>query len=157
MRYEKGVLIRGATRGDGRTGEDITANLRTLRTSRPADGRRLARRDRDPRRGLCAAGNEFEAFNAAAEAAGQRTYANPRNFAAGSLRQIDPTITAKRPCASSPTPGARPQRFAETQSEALEGWRPGASPQRPIAAGSERQGLQGLYANSERARAGAGL
>ena len=63
---------------------------------------------------------EFEAFNTAAEAAGQRTYANPRNFAAGSLRQIDPTITAKRPLrffayAWGEVSGA----FAKTQSEAL--------------------------------------
>jgi DNA ligase (NAD+) len=48
----------------------------------------------------------FAAFNAAALEAGQRTYANPRNFAAGSLRQIDPKITASGRCGSSPTPGA---------------------------------------------------
>ncbi len=96
IRYEKGVLIRGATRGDGRTGEDITANLRTLKDI-PA---RLTGEVPDVieiRGEVYAPLAEFEAFNAAAEAAGQRTYANPRNFAAGSLRQIDPTITAKRP------------------------------------------------------------
>ncbi|CAN1545367.1 Lig NAD-dependent DNA ligase (contains BRCT domain type II) [Caulobacteraceae bacterium] len=119
IRYEKGVLIRGATRGDGRTGEDITANLRTLKDI-PA---RLTGEVPDVieiRGEVYAPLAEFEAFNAAAEAAGQRTYANPRNFAAGSLRQIDPTITAKRPLrffayAWGEVSGA----FARTQSEAL--------------------------------------
>jgi DNA ligase (NAD+) len=97
IRYEKGVLIRGATRGDGRTGEDITANLRTLKdipTRLTGDGFPDVIEIRGE---VYAPLAEFEAFNAAAEAAGQRTYANPRNFAAGSLRQIDPTITAQRP------------------------------------------------------------
>ena len=120
IRYEKGVLVRGATRGDGRTGEDITANLRTLKDI-PV---RLAGEgwpDVIEIRGeVYAPLAEFEAFNTAAEAAGQRTYANPRNFAAGSLRQIDPTVTAKRPLrffayAWGEVSGA----FAPTQSEAL--------------------------------------
>ena len=120
IRYEKGVLIRGATRGDGRTGEDITANLRTLKDipERLSGG---GWPDVIEIRGeVYAPLAEFEAFNTAAEAAGQRTYANPRNFAAGSLRQIDPTITAKRPLrffayAWGEVSGA----FARTQSEAL--------------------------------------
>ena len=120
LRYEGGVLVRGATRGDGRTGEDVTANLRTLDDI----PERLAGSgwpEVIEVRGEVYAPNEaFNAFNAAAEAAGNRTYANPRNFAAGSLRQKDPAVTAQRPLrffayawgeVSSP--------FAETQSEAL--------------------------------------
>jgi len=119
IRYEKGVLIRGATRGDGRTGEDITANLRTLKDI-PA---RLTGEVPDVieiRGEVYAPLAEFEAFNTAAEAAGQRTYANPRNFAAGSLRQIDPTITAKRPLRFFAYAwGEVSGPFAPTQSEAL--------------------------------------
>ena len=97
LRYEDGVLVRGATRGDGRVGEDVTANLRTLREipGRLAHGPW-------PRvievRGEVYLGHaEFAALNAAAELAGDKTYANPRNAASGSLRQIDPKITAARP------------------------------------------------------------
>ncbi|MDP1630563.1 MAG: NAD-dependent DNA ligase LigA [Caulobacter sp.] len=121
IRYETGVLIRGATRGDGRTGEDITANLRTLRDI----PERLAGAgwpDVIEIRGeVYAPLAEFEAFNAAAEAAGERTYANPRNFAAGSLRQIDSAVTAKRPLKFFAYAwGEVSAPFAETQAEALE-------------------------------------
>jgi len=97
LRYEKGVLVQGATRGDGRVGEDVTANLRTI-ADIPQRLKGSGWPDVIEVRGevyveLAA----FAAFNAAAEAAGQRTYANPRNFAAGSLRQIDPKISAQRP------------------------------------------------------------
>ena len=120
LRYEKGVFVRGATRGDGRTGEDITANLRTLKDI----PERLAG-DGWPdvieiRGEVYAPLAEFEAFNKAAEEAGSRTYANPRNFAAGSLRQIDPTVTAKRPLRFFAYAwGEVSAAFAETQSEAL--------------------------------------
>jgi len=119
IRYEKGVLIRGATRGDGRTGEDITANLRTLKDI----PERLIGEVPDVieiRGEVYAPLARFEAFNKAAEEAGTRTYANPRNFAAGSLRQIDPTITAKRPLRFFAYAwGEVSERFAETQSGAL--------------------------------------
>src|SRR5690606_34831879 len=109
------------TRGDGRTGEDVTANLRTL-DDIPA---RLSGSGWpsviEVRGEVYAPNDAFDAFNAAAEAAGGRTYANPRNFAAGSLRQKDPAITARRPLrffayAWGETSGA----FAETQWEALQ-------------------------------------
>jgi DNA ligase (NAD+) len=97
IRYEKGQLVRAATRGDGRVGEDVTANVRTLAEI----PKKLAGKgwpDIIEVRGEVYLGkDEFIAMNAAAEAAGQRTYANPRNAAAGSLRQIDPKITAGRP------------------------------------------------------------
>jgi DNA ligase (NAD+) len=120
LRYEKGVFVRGATRGDGRTGEDITANLRTLKDI----PQRLAGSDWpdviEVRGEVYAPLEEFEAFNKAAEEAGSRTYANPRNFAAGSLRQIDPTVTAKRPLRFFAYAwGEISGPFAQTQSEAL--------------------------------------
>ena len=121
IRYEKGVMVRGATRGDGRTGEDITANLRTLK-----DIPHRLKGDGWPdvieiRGEVYAPLAEFEAFNSAALEAGQRTYANPRNFAAGSLRQIDPSVTAKRPLKFFAYAwGEVSADFADTQSHALD-------------------------------------
>lgn len=95
--YEDGVLVRAATRGDGTTGEDITHNARTIE-SIPL--RLLG--EGYPKvleiRGevfMPLAG--FEAYNKKARAAGEKTFVNPRNAAAGSLRQLDPKLTAKRP------------------------------------------------------------
>jgi DNA ligase (NAD+) len=99
LRYEHGLFTCGATRGDGTTGDDITANLRTIR-SVPA--RLHGGQDDWPRllevRGevyLSTAG--FQKLNAERKAAGEETFANPRNAAAGSLKQLDPRIVAKRP------------------------------------------------------------
>lgn len=95
--YEQGRFVRGATRGDGHTGEDITLNIRTLR-SVPLKLRGSDWPGRLEVRGeiyMPQAG--FEALNDAARAAGEKTFVNPRNAAAGSLRQLDPSITAKRP------------------------------------------------------------
>ena len=97
LRYEKGVLVQGATRGDGRVGEDVTSNLRTI-ADIPHRLKGSGWPDVIEVRGEVYVELEaFAAFNQAAEDAGQRTYANPRNFAAGSLRQIDPKISAQRP------------------------------------------------------------
>jgi DNA ligase (NAD+) len=95
--YEGGVLVSGATRGDGRTGEGITSNLRTLR-SIPLRLRGEAHPDLLEVRGeviMSHAG--FEALNARARDQGDKVFANPRNAAAGSLRQLDPSVTATRP------------------------------------------------------------
>jgi DNA ligase (NAD+) len=94
--YEAGRFARGATRGDGAEGEDVTANLLTLGSVPRALPAPFP--DSVEIRGevFCAKA-DFLAFNAAEEAAGRRIYANPRNFAAGSLRQLDPRITAERP------------------------------------------------------------
>jgi len=95
--YEDGTLTRGATRGDGRTGEDITANVRTVRSV----PQRL--RTKNPPRLLEIRGEiyfptrAFERLNQQLLEQGQRPFANPRNGAAGSLRQKDPKITASRP------------------------------------------------------------
>jgi DNA ligase (NAD+) len=120
IRYEKGVLVRGATRGDGRTGEDITANLKTLNDIPPKLAGSGWPDVIEVRGEVYAPLAEFEAFNKASEEAGGRTYANPRNFAAGSLRQIDPTVTAKRPLKFFAYAwGEVSAPFADTQSEAL--------------------------------------
>ncbi|MFN5746219.1 MAG: NAD-dependent DNA ligase LigA [Methylococcaceae bacterium] len=97
LSYEHGVLRRAATRGDGQTGEDITANARTI----PSIPLKLSGKGWPehfeirgevfmPRQG-------FERLNARALENGDKTFANPRNAAAGSLRQLDPTVTASRP------------------------------------------------------------
>jgi len=96
LRYEDGVFVQGATRGDGATGEDVSANLRTVR----AIPLRL-RGEHWPsvlevRGEVIMLHKDFEAFNAYAREHGEKPLANPRNGAAGSLRQLDPAITAKR-------------------------------------------------------------
>ena len=102
LTYEDGVLVRAATRGDGTTGEDVTVNMRTVRD--------VPLRLRDEARGAIAPGVEtlelrgevympkksFEALNAAAEEEGRAPFANPRNAAAGSLRQKDAAVTKMR-------------------------------------------------------------
>jgi DNA ligase (NAD+) len=97
LRYEGGRLVLGATRGDGVTGEDVTANIRTL-ASVPSVLRGNGWPDILEIRGevyMERAG--FFAVNAEREAAGEPVFANPRNVAAGSLRQLDPGVTARRP------------------------------------------------------------
>src|SRR5581483_11342395 len=96
LRYEDGAFVQGATRGDGATGEDVTANLRTVR----AIPLRLRGDDwpsvLEVRGEVIMLHKDFEAFNAYAREHGEKPLANPRNGAAGSLRQLDPAITAKR-------------------------------------------------------------
>jgi DNA ligase (NAD+) len=96
--YRHGRLVRGATRGDGRTGEDVTANLRTLRRIPALLRGALARLPEVEIRGeVYMPRRAFMQLNRALEAAGHATFANPRNAAAGSVRQKDPLVTARRP------------------------------------------------------------
>ncbi|NNE58660.1 MAG: NAD-dependent DNA ligase LigA [Hellea sp.] len=97
LRYENGVLVSGATRGDGQVGEDVTANLRTLATI----PKKLSGADwpevLEIRGEVYIDHANFDTMNAEQVKAGKDAYKNPRNAAAGSLRQIDPEITAARP------------------------------------------------------------
>jgi DNA ligase (NAD+) len=111
--YEEGRFVRGATRGDGEVGEDITANLRTIHSiplsipvprgpnGEPGERGSGGAPPAPPR--LVVRGeaymplDQFERFNRALQEAGERPFANPRNAAAGSLRQLDPRVTAQRP------------------------------------------------------------
>jgi DNA ligase (NAD+) len=94
--YEDGVLVQGATRGDGNTGEDVTANLRTVRTiPLRIEGLRPPRRI-EVRGEVLMTRKDFEAFNRRALERGDKPLVNPRNGAAGGLRQLDPRLTAQR-------------------------------------------------------------
>jgi DNA ligase (NAD+) len=108
LHYRDGLFVLGATRGDGEVGEDITLNLRTVKTiplKIPVDGSQGSRKNigQKPPPYLVVRGEvfiptqEFERMNQRLEEAGEKTYLNPRNSAAGSLRQLDPSITASRP------------------------------------------------------------
>jgi DNA ligase (NAD+) len=95
LTYEEGVLVRGATRGDGRVGEDVTQNLRTI-------GSVPLRIDKAPplievRGEIYLPIAAFKALNERRAEAGEPTFANPRNSAAGSIRQLDPSLAAERP------------------------------------------------------------
>ncbi|WP_079433518.1 NAD-dependent DNA ligase LigA [Zoogloea sp. LCSB751] len=96
LRYENGVLVQAATRGDGSTGEDVTRNVRTVRQI-PLRLKGDAPPVLEVRGEIYMRRDEFERFNARQEAAEQKIFVNPRNAAAGSLRQLDPSITAQRP------------------------------------------------------------
>jgi DNA ligase (NAD+) len=96
LRYERGALTVAATRGDGETGEDVTANIRTI-TAIPATLRGKAPPVLEVRGEIYMKRADFARLNARQEAAGQKLYVNPRNTAAGAVRQLDPAITAQRP------------------------------------------------------------
>ncbi len=154
LRYERGALVLGATRGDGRVGEDVTLNLKTI----PEIPHRL-KGDGWPelievRGEVYFRLEDFEALNAAMAAAGQRAYVNPRNTASGSLRQIDPKITASRRLRFFAYAwGLLSAPFADTQWEALQklkAWGFLVTPQTRRVVGAE--GLLAAYAEMERQR-----
>jgi DNA ligase (NAD+) len=96
--YARGRFARGATRGDGRVGEDITANLRTIRSLPMMLRGPLAKvEDLEVRGEVFMPRAEFEQLNRGLEEAGEATFANPRNAAAGAVRQKDPAVSARRP------------------------------------------------------------
>ena len=95
LEYQDGVFVRGATRGDGQVGEDVTENLRTIRSipmrlPKQAEGRLIVRGE------VYMPKKVFHALNEQREERGENLFANPRNAAAGSLRQLDPKIAAER-------------------------------------------------------------
>ncbi|MDP6675832.1 MAG: NAD-dependent DNA ligase LigA [Gammaproteobacteria bacterium] len=95
--YEKGVLIRAATRGDGLTGEDVTHNVRTIASIPLQLYGRKHPEYLEVRGEIFMPKAGFDALNERARAKGEKTFMNPRNAAAGSLRQLDPQVTAQRP------------------------------------------------------------
>ena len=103
LRYEHGLLVQAATRGDGETGEDVTQNIRTVRGRRGAGGQiplRLhgaAPEVLEVRGEVYMRRDDFERLNETQRETGQKTYINPRNTAAGAVRQLDPAISAQRP------------------------------------------------------------
>ena len=99
--YENGVLVRGVTRGDGETGEDITQNVKTIRNLPKvlSSQYQVIPEFLEVRGEVLMPKQGFEKLNADQEAKGDKTFANPRNAAAGSLRQLDPNIAASRPLA----------------------------------------------------------
>lgn len=137
LTYEDGVLVKGATRGNGTIGEDVTRNLRTireiplrLRAGGPTPPRRFEIRGEVY---MSLAG--FEKLNQRRAAEGQATFANPRNSAAGSLRQLDPAVTASRPLrffAYAVEAGGEPLPF-DTQWGLLEALRAWGLPVNPLA------------------------
>lgn len=139
LRYEKGVLVRGATRGNGTVGEDVTQNIRTIRDIP------LRLRADAPIPAVLEIRGEvymplsgFREMNERRLAAGEATFANPRNTAAGALRQLDPRLTAQRPLRFygfqiQLDPDASEQPPASTQHEVLstlEAWGVPVNPQR---------------------------
>ena len=154
IRSENGCLVQAATRGDGRVGEDVTANVRTIGE---IPGRLAGSgwpQTIEVRGEVYLGHEEFAALNAANAQAGQKTYANPRNAAAGSLRQIDPKITATRPLRFFAYAwGLVSQPFAETQWEALQklkAWGFQTTPQSQRVENSA--GLLAAYASMEAIR-----
>ena len=97
--YEGGKLVRGATRGDGWTGEDVTHNIRTVNAIPLRLQGKKYPATLEVRGEVYMPKAGFEAFNARARKAGTKPFVNPRNAAAGSLRQLDPKLTAERPLA----------------------------------------------------------
>jgi DNA ligase (NAD+) len=127
LTYQDGVLIRGATRGNGEIGEDVTGNLRTIGDVplRLLEGPVPTPRLMEVRGEVFMSLSGFEELNARRAEAGESTFANPRNSAAGALRQLDPAVTARRPLKFSAfsiqlEPAGGDHLPVETQSELLE-------------------------------------
>ena len=103
LRYERGVLVQAATRGDGETGEDVTGNIRTIRGRPEAGGAvplRLIGNEApvlEVRGEVYLRRDDFERLNVRQRERGEKTFVNPRNAAAGAVRQLDPAIAAERP------------------------------------------------------------
>jgi DNA ligase (NAD+) len=139
--YENGVFVRGATRGDGRVGENVTPNIRTVKSVplRIDDAPELV----EVRGEIYWPRKAFQEFNEARAAAGEAAFANPRNAAAGTLRMLDPSVTASRPLALwAYAIGARRGVEHATHSDELEWLRERGFPVEPEIATHE--GVEGV-------------
>lgn len=154
LRYEKGKLVSAATRGDGQVGEDITANIRTIKNI-PQTLPHNAPDIIEVRGEVYMPTSSFEALNKAREEEGQQLFANPRNAAAGSLRQLDSSVTAKRNLKFfGYALGEVSTAIAETQTsirEKLQSW--GFAVPLPVALENDVDGLMRFYAEVMRIRA----
>jgi DNA ligase (NAD+) len=154
LRYEDGVLVRAATRGDGEEGEDVTANIRTL-SSVPQKLPQDAPAVLEVRGEVYMTRADFQKLNRAQAEAEEKLFANPRNAAAGSLRQLDPSITARRPLKFfGYTLGEVSAPIARTQDgirEKLESW--GFDVPRPAARAAAPEKLLAFHADVYKDRA----
>jgi DNA ligase (NAD+) len=157
LRYEKGGFVLGATRGDGREGENVTENLRTIRDiphTLPGSVPDVL----EVRGEVYMSHADFARLNEAREAAGEAIFANPRNAAAGSLRQLDPSITERRPLRFfGYSWGEASGRLADTHWDFLQRLKSWGFPINPLAklCGSLEEALA-LYADIGEGRAGLG-
>ena len=133
LRYEGGRLVEAATRGDGAEGENVTANVMTIREIPHAlNGRSMPERI-EVRGEIYLGHDDFRRLNAEQEVAGDKVFANPRNAAAGSLRQLDSSITARRPLRFfAYTWGLATSLPAETQSGVVAAFRSWGLPTNPL-------------------------
>jgi DNA ligase (NAD+) len=163
LRYENGRLVSAATRGNGEVGEDVTANVRTIRAI-PHELSGTGWPDLLEVRGeVYMSDQDFLALNAQQEAAGGKIFANPRNAAAGSLRQLDPNVTASRPLHFSAHGwGEVSAPLAETHSQALRrlrrwGFRPNQPSTVARVVNSDVNALCRYYDDLARSRSGLGF
>lgn len=158
IRYEAGVLVQAATRGDGTEGENVTANIKTVEEiPHKLKGRNIP--DLIEIRGEIYLGHkDFEKLNAAQAASGDKVFANPRNAAAGSLRQLDPSITAKRPLRFfAYTWGAASGLPADTQAGVVQSFGAWGLPVNPLMrVATTTEDLLAFYRDIERKRASLG-
>jgi DNA ligase (NAD+) len=155
IRYVDGELVQAATRGDGYEGEDVTANVRTIREIPHRLKGRDIPRVLEVRGEIYMRKRDFAEMNARQEAAGEKVFANPRNAAAGSLRQLDSSITAKRPLHFFAYAwGEVGGEFPATQMEAIDAFRAWGLPVNPdTVLCADDAALVAFYRRIEAARA----
>jgi DNA ligase (NAD+) len=163
LRYENGKLVAAATRGNGEVGEDVTANVRTIRNVPWALKGEEWPKVLEVRGEVYMTDDDFLALNAQQESTGGKVFANPRNAAAGSLRQLDPAVTASRPLRFTAHGwGEASELLADTQSHALRriqrwGFQPSEPSQVVKVANADLEGLRAYYDDVERMRSGLGF